>query len=458
MIAGLKPYAEMKDSGVEWLGAVPAHWDVRRLKYLLRERDTRSEKGEEQLLRVSQYTGITERKRDDGAEGPDTRAASLVGYKVVDRSDLAVNIMLAWNGSLGVSPYDGIVSPAYGVYRFNPGIEPMFFHHLLRSPTYKARIKTASRGVVESRLRLYTDDLYRIEALLPPIGEQTAIVRFLDHVDRRIRRAIAVKQKLIRLLEEQKRAIIHRAVTRGLDPDVRLKPSGVEWLGDVPEGWRIGRVKSELRNLNTKRVPLSSPERGKMTRRTYDYYGASGVIDKVDDYLFDDDLILIAEDGANLVLRNLPLAIIARGRFWVNNHAHILKPVSGSLEYFAALLECINYLPWITGAAQPKLTQDRLMSISIPVPPEGEQGEIAAWIETNTKSLRASAERVKREIELLREYRIRLVADVVTGKLDVREAAASLPEMTEPGDSEFDAVEEYEDDSTEDITAEDQAA
>ena len=224
MIADLKPYPAMKDSGVEWLGEVPMHWEVRRLKYLLRERDARSNDGKEQLLRVSQYTGVTERKRDDGSVEPDTRAVSLVGYKRVDPNELVVNIMLAWNGSMGVSAFSGIASPAYCVYRFGESALPWYFHILLRSPVYKARIKAVSTGIVESRLRLYTDDLYRLEGLLPPYSEQTAIVRFLDDVDRRVRRYIRAKQKLIKLLEEQKQAIIHRAVTRGLDPTCPSSP------------------------------------------------------------------------------------------------------------------------------------------------------------------------------------------------------------------------------------------
>ena len=165
-----------------------------------------------------------------------------------------------------------------------------------------------------------------------------------------------------------------------------------------------------------------------MTLKTYDYYGASGVIDKVEDFLFDDELLLIAEDGANLVLRNLPLAIIARGKFWVNNHAHILKPKRGNIVYLAHLLETLNYTPWISGAAQPKLTKDRLLSISIAVAPPDEQDEIVRHTSEQTRPLIAAVSRLEREIELLREYRTRLVADVVTGKLDVREAAAHLPE------------------------------
>ena len=165
-----------------------------------------------------------------------------------------------------------------------------------------------------------------------------------------------------------------------------------------------------------------------MTLRRYDYYGASGVIDKVDDYLFDDELLLIAEDGANLVLRNLPLAIIARGRFWVNNHAHILKPKRGNLEFLAGVMERLSYLPWISGAAQPKLTQDRLMSISIAVPPHEEQDRIISCAAAETVQLRIVIDRAHREIDLLREYHTRLIVDVVTGKLDVREAAAQLPD------------------------------
>ena len=166
-----------------------------------------------------------------------------------------------------------------------------------------------------------------------------------------------------------------------------------------------------------------------MTSHQYDYYGASGVIDKVEDFLFDDELLLIAEDGANLVLRNLPLAIIARGKFWVNNHAHILKPKGCNLEYMAGYMETLNYQPWISGAAQPKLTKDRLMAIAIAVAPATEQSAIVQHYTEQTQPLISTIKTTVREIELLREYRTRLIADVVTGKLDVRDAAARLPQV-----------------------------
>ena len=305
-------------------------------------------------------------------------------------------------------------------------LTPLYFHSLLRIPAFATEAERWSYGIASDMWSLRPEHFKMVHFCLPPLPEQRAIVRYVDYVDRRIRRYVSAKWKLIALLEEEKQAIINQAVTRGLDPNVLLKPSGVEWLGDVPEHWEVSRVKTEFLSLNHRRIPLSAIERGAMSIRRYDYYGASGVIDKVEDYLFNDELLLIAEDGANLILRNLPLAIIARGKYWVNNHAHILKPRRGNLEYLAVVMEGLDLRRWISGAAQPKLTQDRLMSISIAVPPRFEQDEIIARAKAETSGLTATIACARRQIELVQEYRTRLVADVVTGKLDVREAATQL--------------------------------
>ena len=307
-----------------------------------------------------------------------------------------------------------------------------YLEQLLRSKPVVDAIDASTFGAKMPRADWHFIGNMRLP--LPPVTEQRAIVRFLNHADRRIRRYIRAKERLIELLEEQKHAIIHQAVTGQIDvrtgePYPAYKRSGVEWLGEVPEHWTLSRVKAEFQCLNRNRVPLSSVERGKMTSRRYDYYGASGIIDKVDDYLFDDELLLIAEDGANLVMRNLPLAIIARGKFWVNNHAHILKPRRGNIEFLAWVLEGLNYLPWISGAAQPKLTQDRLMDIAIAVPPRDEQDGVMALLKEETVQLADAVTRAQQEMALVREYRTRLIADVVIGKLDVREAAAGLPDV-----------------------------
>ena len=418
-----------KPSGIPWLGGVPDHWEVRRAKFFYREVDERSTTGVEELMSVSHITGVTPRKKNVTM----FLADSNVGYKLCRPGDIVINTMWAYMAALGVARQEGLVSPSYGVYRpiSRKTINHDYIDAMLRTEAYKTEYFARSRGITPSRLRLYSESFLDIPLLFPPLPEQAAIVRYLDYVDRRIRQYVSAKRKLIALLEEEKQAIVNLAVTRGLDPNVRLKPSGVEWLGDVPEHWDVSRVKTEFLSMNYRRVPLSAVERGVMTGRKYDYYGASGVIDRVDDYLFDEELLLIAEDGANLVLRNLPLAIIARGKFWVNNHAHILKPRRGNLEYLSAVMEGLNYTPWISGAAQPKLTQDRLMSITIGVPPRSEQDEIIGKVTEETSSLRHAIVRARRQIELLQEYRTRLIADVVTGKLDVRAAAAQLPDESD---------------------------
>ena len=425
---------------IDWIDPIPAHWSRRRFGTLLREKDIRSLAGEEQLLRVSQYTGVTERRTESG-EGVDSRSDSLVGYKRVKKGQLAVNIMLAWNGSLGVSLYDGIVSPAYCVYSFKDHLEPWFFHYLLRSPQLKARIRAYSRGIVDSRLRLYSDDLYRLEAGVPPVEEQSAIVKYLTHANARIEKAILAKRRLRELLREQRAKRREEVVLRGVDQSVVFRDSGVKWIGATPEHWRIVRLKHVAQNLDSRRIPLDSVTRGKMTSRRYDYYGASGAIDKVDDFIFDETLVLLAEDGANLVLRNLPLVIRVDGKCWVNNHAHVLRVFDADVDYLVHRL---------TGAAQPKLTADRLMSISISLPPLSEQQAIVKQLSVEFAEIDRVIKRLGKEIGFLQEFRTRLVADVVTGQVDGRAIAASLPETPEQ-DTDLDSL---LDDDIEDVLGE----
>ena len=161
----LPKYAAYKDSGVQWLGEIPEHWEIIRIKYLFKEINERSVYGNEELLSVSQYTGVTKKsdKIDDGELL--TTASTLEGYKKVYKGDLVSNIMLAWNGSLGISPFDGITSPAYSIYRLLGKNDKRYFHYLLRTEIYKSEFKRNSSGVIESRLRLYTDDFFRILSL-----------------------------------------------------------------------------------------------------------------------------------------------------------------------------------------------------------------------------------------------------------------------------------------------------
>jgi type I restriction enzyme S subunit len=438
----------LRDSRIPWLGSLPDHWDVKRLKYLLRERDLRSGDGREQLLRVSQYTGVTERKSAEATNGStDSRAESLIGYKLVEPNELVVNIMLAWNGSLGVSRYSGIASPAYCVYRFSGEVDPWYFHYLLRSPLYRARIKAVSTGVVDSRLRLYTDDLYALPVPLPPVEEQRAIVRFLNHADRRIRRAIRAKQELIALLSEQKQGVIHRAVTRGLDPNVRLKPSGVDWLGDVPEHWSVYRLRF-LANITTGgRDTIDRVDGGE-----YPFFVRSQTVEQIDTYSFDGEAVLTAGDGAGVA----KVFHYIDGKFDVHQRVYRFsnfRKVTGRF-FFYYLSNSLKFEAF-RGTAKStveSLRRPMLADFPIAVPPAAEQEEIVFWIQASAAAIDHATATAQREIDLLREYRSSLIAEVVTGKVDVREAAAGLlDEADEPGPLEGVDVEEFEDSARGDL-------
>jgi type I restriction enzyme, S subunit len=411
-------YERYKDSGVEWLGEVPEHWEVEKgLRYLF-ETEDRSVKGDEELLSVSHLTGVTPRSEKNITM---FMAESYEGSKLCDVGDIAINTMWAWMSALGVSKYRGLVSPSYGTYRQRKPerFNPTFLDHLIRTDVYRSHYTVNSTGITTSRLRLYPHSFLRLKFICPPREEQDRIVAFLDRKTAEIDALIAKKQRQIELLDEQKAILINRAVTRGLNPNAKLKPSGIEWIGEIPEHWEVRQIRHIFDNLNNRRIPLSSLERGRMTERLYDYYGASGAIDKVDDYLYDEDLLLIAEDGANLVMRNLPLAILATGKYWVNNHAHILRPREGFLAFWQHALECCDYTTAITGSAQPKLTKDALSSCFLPFPPLAEQDSIVAFLNDNRKAEINLKKTVESLIQSLKTLRSTLIAHAVTGRIKV---------------------------------------
>jgi type I restriction enzyme S subunit len=269
------------------------------------------------------------------------------------------------------------------------------------------------------RQNLDYKDFKRLEIAIPTKSEQERIVAFLDQKTAEIDAAIEKKQRLIELLKEQKSILINQAVTKGLNPSAPMKDSGIEWIGQIPAHWEVKKVKAVMKNLDSRRIPLSGEERGRMKERVYDYYGASGVIDKVESYIFDEPLIIIAEDGANLVMRNLRLAMIASGKYWVNNHAHILKPIYGDIRYYCDALECVDFNPFISGAAQPKLTKDALKNISLPVPPHNEQEIIADHLSSIDEQIAMNEDACVRQIEKLQEFKQTLIAHAVTGKIKV---------------------------------------
>ena len=274
MTSELGPYKAYKASGVEWLGKVPEHWDVRKLRRALRVMTERN-RPELPLLSVVREKGVVLRDVSNNDDNHNYIPDDLTNYKVVQRGHFAMNKMKAWQGSYGVSKFGGIVSPAYFVFNVD-GVDGDYFHIAIRSQAYVPYFTQASDGVRIGQWDLSLARLREIPFSVPPLPEQVAIVRYLDHADRRIRRYISAKQKLIKLLEEQKQVLIHRAVTRGLDPNVRLKPSGVEWLGEVPEHWEVVALKRVLRQLvdcEHKTAPAVGESDYRVVRTTAVRYG-----------------------------------------------------------------------------------------------------------------------------------------------------------------------------------------
>ena len=451
MIAGFKPYPVMKDSGVPWLGRVPAHWEERRAKYFFKEVDERSTTGAEELLSVSHKTGVTPRSQKTVTM---FLAESTVGYKLCRPGDVVVNTMWAWMAALGVTKQIGLVSPSYGVYRPRGwAFVPEFLDHLLRTPAYTSEYLVRSTGITASRLRLYPEQWLRIPLVCPPVDEQAAIVRFLDHADRRIRRYIRAKQKLIKLLEEQKQAIIHRAVTRGLDPNVRLKPSGVEWLGEVPADWEVSQLRRLVRRGRRITYGIVQPGEpdpsGRFMIRGQDYSAGWATPEKV---FRVSDTVEISYRRSRLLTGDLVVTIVGAG---VGNVAIVpewldganitqttarvsIDPNKADAEFVAAALQGPvgrhNVELYVKGAAQPGLNLEHVRVFLVPVPPLREQREIVTALRRETAPLQAAVDRAHQEGSLFREFRTRLVADVVTGKLDVRAAAAALVE--EAGEQE----------------------
>lgn len=198
-----------------------------------------------------------------------------------------------------------------------------------------------------------------------------------------------------------------------------MKDSGIEWIGEIPLDWQAIKLKFVMDNFDYERIPVDSTKRSQDGEQLYDYYGASGVIDQIDGYTSEGERILIGEDGANLLLRNLPVIYIANGKYWVNNHAHILKPKgNGNLHFFANQMECIDYTEYITGSAQPKLSQSNLGQVWLVVPPVEEQNLISAYLDSKCAEIDALTADIQSQIDTLEQYKRSVITEAVTKGLD----------------------------------------
>ena len=444
MITDLKPYAEYKKSGSTWLGSIPAMWEVRNLRTLISKRAERN-RVDLPLLSVAREKGVFVRSLVDADENHNFIPADLTNYKVARAGDLVINKMKAWQGSMGVAPCDGIVSPAYYVFEFRIA-NHAFGQRLLRSKPYVSHFGQASDGVRVGQWDLSIPGMRRIPVLVPPPDEQAAIVRFLDWANGRLDRAIRAKRKVIALLGEQTQAIIHRAVTRGLDPSVPLKPSGIPWLGDIPRHWEVIPVKRCAIVISKGTTPSTEGrdflESGPIRFIKAESVSAGRITDKPKVFIDHQTHTLLArsqlrENDILFVIAGATLgkvAIVHPEHLPANTNQAVafIRPNWRVLpEFLATWLQSsrIKEQIWLNAvqSAQPNLSMNSLGNFPMPLPPLGEQLEVSRRIDEELTDPNTAIARLEREIGLLREYRTRLVADVVTGKLDVREAAVRLP-------------------------------
>jgi type I restriction enzyme S subunit len=404
--------------------------DAVRLKRLLTESDVRAGAKAETLplLSVSISWGVRRREASDMT----TRAASedLSNYKLCCAGDLVINRMRAFQGALGIAPEDGVVSPDYAVLQVDPRVDKRWLNYFLVSGFAVATMASLVRGIGGTEAgnvrtpRLNISDLQSMTAPLVSADEQRAIADYLDRETARIDTLIEEQQRLIEMLRERRHVLVTRAVCFGVDEDVELRDSGDPVVGLIPRHWTVKAVRHWMESLDGQRIPLSGEERADR-RGEFDYYGASGVIDQVNGYLFDEPLVLVSEDGANLLMRSTPIAFAAKGRYWVNNHAHVLRPLGGGdVDFWAQRLEAIDVTTVVSGAAQPKLTAGALMGLRVSAPDDAdEQRRIAAYLTEQTSKIDMLIAESERFVELSRERRAALITAAVTGQIDVREMA-----------------------------------
>lgn len=403
----MERYSEYKDSGAKWLGKIPKHWDVIKAKYLWNEVFSFSENGSENLLSVSQYDGVTQAKNE-------SRSESLKGYKKVAKDNLVINIMLAWMGGLGVSEYNGIVSPAYCVYRLKKAANPKFMHYLYKTPMYLAEFARHSTGVIPSRWRMYTDDFGQVLTLIPPIDEQDKIVSYLDKVTSKIDEAIAQQQKMIDLLNERKQIIINNAVTKGLNPDAPMKDSGIDWIGEIPEHWEQKRLRF-LCNIKTgDKDTIDREDNGK-----YPFYVRSPKIEHINSFSFDGEAVLMAGDGvgAGKVFHYV------KGKFGCHQRVYIIynfKNVEGEYLYYYMQIKFKHIIEQYSA----KSTVDSvrlfmLQNFNILIPSTQEQNNIISHIKNATVRIDKVISFQQRMLALLQERKQIIINDVVTGKVKV---------------------------------------
>ena len=444
-----KQYPSYKNSSVEWLGDVPEHWESNRLKkYLIERNEKNSPIKTDNLLSVTMYQGVipVSEKQGNGGNKP---KENLENYKISYPNDIVLNSMNVIVGSVGLNKYTGLISPAYyALYNRNKNNNIKFFSYIFHNPFFQKGLFGLGNGIMykESedgklntiRLKIPMEKLNQVVLPCPSISEQNQIVAFLNTETTRIDNLITKQEKLIELLEEQRKSIISHAVTKGLNPNAPMKDSGVEWLGEVPEHWEVTRLKNigkSIIGLTYSPNEICNPDDDSylVLRSSNVQNGQLSFLDNVyvKSYVSEklkikkNDILICSRNGSrdligkNTIIKNPPknstfgaFMTVYRSEhadyvYWILN-SYIFKAQAGSY-----LTTTVN-----------QLTINNLNNMTVPFAPTSEQNEIVEFLSTENLKFNNLISKQKALIEKLKEYRASIISHAVTGKIDVREFGA----------------------------------
>ena len=427
----VKPYSDYSNFGQEWLGDLPSHWQVRRTKLLFNLITEPAPVGNsEELLSVYTALGVKPRKE---LEARGNKASSTDNYWRVQQGDIIVNKLLAWMGAVGISEYNGVTSPAYDILRPRENVNPYYYNFLFRNPIASREFKRHSRGIMDMRLRLYFSRFGDIKLPLPPIDEQNKIVEYLHFKLKKIDRFIRKKKQLIKLLNEQKNAVINQSVTKGLDFNFKMKPSGIEWLGDIPEHWELKRLKYLSKITTGNKNTEDKKEDG-----DYDFFVRSQTIEKINSYSFDGEGILTAGDGVGVG----KVFHYVDGKFDYHQRVYLFYKFSDNvfgkfLFYYLKSLLKTELMLYNAKSTVDSVRLPVLKNFQVAHPDLEEQKRIVIHIEKEFEIIEKTISTIEKEISLVLEYKTEIIIEAVTGKMDVR--SYEIPTLLE---NEFEEIEE----------------
>ena len=443
----LGPFSNYRQTELNWLKRLPDSWDILRTKQVFRLRIEKApENNQMELLSIYTHIGVKPRKE---LEQRGNKASTTDGYWIVKKGDIISNKLLAWMGAVGVSHYEGVTSPAYDILRPIRQCNTDYYHYLFRTPKYLQQFKIRSRGIMDMRLRLYFDQLGQIPVPVPPTDEQDSIVLFLNWKTAQINKFIRNKRRFIELLKEQKQNVINQAVTRGLDPNVKLKPSGVEWIGDIPEHWDARRLRTLAavrasgvdKNTNEDEVPVMlcnyvDVYKNDRITAAIDFMKATATPEEIRAFELKAGDVIITKDSESWDDIAIPTFVSeALPGIVCDYKLELIRTFSGEIEgeflfrAFSSDPVADQFRIAATGVTRFGLAQGAIKGAFFPLPPLEEQRAIIAHINEKCAEISQAISRAEREIELMREYRTRLISDVVTGQVDVR--GIEVPEVAE---------------------------